>query len=38
MASPQVSGAVALFVEYYRNVFTQDPSPALIKAAFRRSR
>ncbi len=36
MASPHVSGAVALFIEYYRNRpdYTTDPSPALIKAAF----
>jgi subtilisin family serine protease len=40
MASPHVSGAVALFIEYYRNLTTEfgfgptDPSPALIKAAF----
>jgi hypothetical protein len=36
MASPHVSGAVALFVEYYRGLvdYTEDPSPALVKAAF----
>ncbi len=36
MASPHVSGAVALFIEYYRNLpgFIADPSPALVKAAF----
>ncbi len=36
MASPHVSGAVALFIEYYRGLpnFVVDPSPALIKAAF----
>ena len=34
MASPHVSGAVALFVEYYRNLHGIDPTPALIKAAF----
>jgi serine protease AprX len=35
MASPHVSGAVALFVEYYRALSGDvDPSPALIKAAF----
>ncbi len=36
MASPHVSGAVALFIEYYRGLpeYTADPSPALIKAAF----
>lgn len=34
MASPQVAGASALFVQYYRNRFGVDPSPALTKAAF----
>ncbi|MBW8808797.1 MAG: S8 family serine peptidase [Lysobacter sp.] len=34
MASPQVAGASALFVQYYRNRFSVDPSPALTKAAF----
>ncbi|HEY85346.1 MAG TPA: S8 family serine peptidase, partial [Chloroflexi bacterium] len=34
MASPQVSGAVGLFFEYYRQRFGSDPSPALVKAAF----
>ncbi|MFQ5429165.1 MAG: S8 family serine peptidase, partial [Phycisphaerae bacterium] len=36
MASPHVSGAVALFIQYYRNLpgGPPDPSPALIKAAF----
>lgn len=34
MASPHVTGASALFVEYYRNLFGHDPSPAMIKAAF----
>jgi len=36
MASPHVSGAVALFIEYYRGLpgGPPDPSPALIKAAF----
>lgn len=36
MASPHVSGAVALFIEYWRGLpgFVSDPSPALIKAAF----
>ncbi len=35
MASPHVSGAVALFIQYYRSrVGGADPSPALIKAAF----
>ncbi|HKQ50154.1 MAG TPA: S8 family serine peptidase [Phycisphaerae bacterium] len=36
MASPHVSGAVALFIEYYRGLpdYTTDPSPALVKAAF----
>ena len=36
MASPHVSGAVALFMQYYRGLpdYTTDPSPALVKAAF----
>ncbi|MCB2213892.1 S8 family serine peptidase [bacterium] len=36
MASPHVSGAVALFIEKYRQMFPSDgdPSPALVKAAF----
>lgn len=34
MASPQVTGAAALFFESYRNRFGMDPSPALVKAAF----
>lgn len=34
MASPQVTGAVALFYEKYRRAFGGDPSPALVKAAF----
>ena len=34
MASPQVTGATALFVERYRAAQGQDPSPALVKAAF----
>ncbi|MEM6454398.1 MAG: S8 family serine peptidase [Acidobacteriota bacterium] len=34
MASPQVSGGVALFFERYRGLFGSDPSPALVKAAF----
>lgn len=34
MASPQVSGSVALFIEYYRQRFGVEPSPALVKAAF----
>jgi hypothetical protein len=34
MASPHVSGAVALFFEQYRKSFDVDPSPALVKAAF----
>jgi len=35
MASPHVTGASALFVEYYRNLHDgADPSPALVKAAF----
>ena len=34
MASPQVTGSVALFIEYYRELFGVDPSPAMVKAAF----
>ena len=37
MASPHVSGAVALFIEHYRNITGEpdaEPSPALVKAAF----
>ncbi|MCA9294651.1 MAG: S8 family serine peptidase, partial [Phycisphaerales bacterium] len=36
MASPHVTGASALFFEYYRSLpdYTTDPSPALVKAAF----
>lgn len=34
MASPHVSGAVALFIERYRGLTGLDPSPAMIKAAF----
>ncbi len=35
MASPVVSGAVALFIQKYRSLFAgSTPSPALIKAAF----
>ncbi|MBW7904460.1 MAG: S8 family serine peptidase [Phycisphaerae bacterium] len=36
MASPHVSGAVALFIEHYRQLpdYVEDPSPALVKAAF----
>lgn len=34
MASPQVSGAAALFYQQYRTQFGVDPSPALVKAAF----
>lgn len=36
MASPHVTGASALFFEYYRSLpdYTADPSPALVKAAF----
>ncbi len=36
MASPHVSGAVAMFIEYYRSLpdYIEDPSPALIKGAF----
>ena len=33
-AAPQVSGAAALFLEHYRNLFQgADPSPAMVKAA-----
>ncbi|MGH2723743.1 MAG: S8 family serine peptidase [Actinomycetota bacterium] len=34
MASPHVSGGAALFTEHYRDLFGEDPSPVLIKAAF----
>ncbi len=34
MASPVMSGSIALFWEQYRNEFTVDPSPALVKAVF----
>lgn len=36
MASPQVTGGVAVFMEYYRSLpgYISDPSPALVKAAF----
>jgi len=34
MACPQVAGGIALFVEQYRETFSENPSPALIKAAF----
>lgn len=36
MASPHVTGAVALFIQYYRLIpgVTSDPSPAMVKAAF----
>ena len=36
MATPQVSGAAALFTQYYRGLpgSPGDPSPALVKAAF----
>ncbi len=34
MASPNVSGAAALFIERYRRLTGADPSPAMIKAAF----
>jgi len=34
MASPHVSGASALFTEWYRKGRGEDPAPALIKAAF----
>jgi hypothetical protein len=36
MAAPHAAGAIALFVQYYREVVpgtTDDPSPALVKAA-----
>jgi len=33
MASPVASGALAVFVERYRELFDVDPSPALMKAA-----
>jgi hypothetical protein len=35
MASPHVTGAVALFIQHYRGLpgYTVDPSPALVKAA-----
>lgn len=34
MASPVVSGSIALFWEQYNNAFSTAPSPALIKAVF----
>lgn len=36
MASPQVSGGVAMFIQYWRSLpdYVADPSPAMIKAAF----
>lgn len=34
MAAPHVSGAAALFVQYYRRLAGREPSPALVKAAF----
>lgn len=34
MASPQVTGSVALFYEKYRLNYGSNPSPALVKAAF----
>lgn len=34
MASPHVSGAAALFIDYFRQLGLGDPSPAMIKAAF----
>ena len=33
MASPVVSGALAVFIERYRDLFAADPSPAMMKAA-----
>ncbi|MDH3403060.1 MAG: S8 family serine peptidase [Acidobacteriota bacterium] len=34
LAAPQVSGAAALFIEHFRNLFSgADPSPAMVKAA-----
>ena len=33
MASPVVSGALAVFIERYRDLFGTDPSPAMMKAA-----
>lgn len=32
-AGPHASGAAAVFVQYYRSLFTNTPSPALVKAA-----
>ncbi|GEM_PF-2074428 len=32
-ATPHVSGAAAVFVQYYRGIYGDTPSPALIKAA-----
>jgi len=32
-AAPQVTGAIALFIEHYRNLGLGDPSPALVKSA-----
>jgi len=34
MASPQVSGGAALFIEKYQRLFNEAPSPAMVKAAF----
>lgn len=34
MASPHVSGAAAVFTEYYKRQFGSAPSPAMIKGAF----
>ena len=34
MASPNVTGSVALFVEKYRRSYGDNPSPAMVKAAF----
>lgn len=34
MASPVISGSVALFWQQYRNIYQTEPSPALVKAVF----
>ena len=33
-AAPHVAGASGLFFEYYRNLYSTDPSPAMVKASF----